>query len=343
MGWNYALNWLVCLPFELTAASLTIKFWDSSINITVWITVFFTLVIAANMFGVLGYGEVEFFLSTIKIVAIIGFIILGVIINCGGVPTDDRGYIGGRYWQDPGAFANGFKGFCSVFVSASFAYGGIETVGLAAAESANPRRTVPKATKQVIWRISLFYVISLSILGLIVPSNAKVLPGATGAQTKASPFVLAINMAGIKVLPSIFNAVITVSVMSVGTSSTYASTRTIQALCSQGMGPECLNYVDRAGRPFALVIALAFGLLAYINAGSTEGGFFDWLLALGGLSNFFTWGSICLAHIRFRAAWGKSGRALDELPYQASMLTPRLPVAASQARSASSLPPLICL
>ena len=84
----------------------------------------------------------------IKVIAIIGFIIFGVIVDCGGVPSDNRGYIGARFWHQPGAFRNGFKGFCSVFVNAAFAYAGTELVGLAAAEAADPRKSLPKASKQ---------------------------------------------------------------------------------------------------------------------------------------------------------------------------------------------------
>ena len=116
-----------------------------------WITVFLVALSAIQIFGIRGYGEVEFVLSIIKIAACTGFIILGIIINCGGVSTDPRGYIGGLYWHDPGAFRNGFKGFCSVFVTASFAFGGTELTGLAAAEAADPLRSIPRATKQVFW------------------------------------------------------------------------------------------------------------------------------------------------------------------------------------------------
>lgn len=121
----------------------------------VWVAVFLVTLTAIQFFGVRGYGEVEFVLSMVKVLACIGFIILGIIINTGGVPTDDRGYIGFRYWGNPGAFRNGFKGFCSVFVTASFAFGGTELTGLAAAEADDPRKQIPKATRQVFWRISL--------------------------------------------------------------------------------------------------------------------------------------------------------------------------------------------
>jgi yeast amino acid transporter len=113
VGWDYAIGWLTVLPFELTAASITIEFWRTDIHVSVWITVFLVFLILVQIFGVRGYGEVEFFLSMIKIIACLGFIIFGIITNCGGIPSDDRGYIGGRYWRDPGAFNNGFHGFCT--------------------------------------------------------------------------------------------------------------------------------------------------------------------------------------------------------------------------------------
>lgn len=253
-------------------------------------------------------------------IACTGFILLAVIIDCGGVPTDPRGYIGARYWHHPGAFRNGFKGFCSVFVTASFAYGGTELTGLAAAEAEDPRRQIPKATKQVFWRVAFFYIVNLFMVGLIVPSDSPVLLGSSGANTKASPFVYAITLAGIKVLPSIINAVITISVISVANSATYGSTRTIQALAMEGMAPKFLAYVDGKGRPIPTVLLqIAFGFLAFINEASATGNVvFGWLLALSGLANFFLYGSICISHIRFRRAWQLNGHSLHELPYRAS-------------------------
>lgn len=326
MGWNYAMSWLVVFPFELIAASVTIRFWtgddtgeNASINDGVWIAVFLVIIIFVNVFGIRGYGEVEFVLGTIKVIAVIGFILVGIIINCGGVPTDDRGYIGAQYWHAPHqAFKNGFKGFCSVFVTAAFAFAGTELVGLAAAEADNPRKTLPKATKQVFWRISLFYVVSLFILGLIIPSDDEKLSMASGANSRYSPFVRALQEAKIKALPSVMNAVITLSVISVANSCTFGSTRTIQALALHGMAPGIFKRVDKHGRPWvAMIFALAFGFLAFIRLTPKGGEAFNWLLALSGLSSFFTWGSICLAHICYRRAWKLAGRELDEIPFTA--------------------------
>jgi amino acid transporter len=225
------------------------------------------------------------------------------------------------YWHDPGAFRNGFKGFCSVFVTAAFAFGGTELAGLAAAEAKDPGKSLPRATKQVFWRVFFFYIVNTFILGLIVPSDNPDLLNSSGANTKYSPFVIAIRLAGIKGLPSVFNAVITIAVISVANSATFGSTRTFQALAQQGMAPKALAYVDRKGRPLTCVaLQLAFALLAFINEAPEVGNkFFNWLLALSGLQSFFTWGSICYAHIRFRRAWAAQGHSVEELPFAAAL------------------------
>lgn len=203
---------------------------------------------------------------------------------------------------------------------AAFAFGGTELVGLAAAESSNPRRAIPLASKQVFFRIAFFYIINLFILGLIMPSDDSRLENATSANSSFSPFVLAIQDAGIAVLPSIFNVVITISVISVANSCTFGSTRTMQAMAERGMAPKFLAYIDKAGRPlWCIVIQLLFGFLGYLGVASHGLDVFTWLLSLSGLSYFFVWGSCCLAHIRFRMAWKAQGRDLREIPYRAPL------------------------
>ncbi|KAF8315660.1 hypothetical protein DL93DRAFT_2056917, partial [Clavulina sp. PMI_390] len=315
MGWNYVMSWIVTLPTELTAAVLVIQFWDTTTTPAAWITLLLGWTIMINMLGVRGYGESEFVYSSIKVIALVGFIILAIVINVGGAPNHH--YYGTHTWYDPGAFNNGFKGFCSVFVTAAYSFSGTELVGLAAAETENPRKTLPRATKQVFWRVTFFYIVSLLLVGFLVPYNDPDLLNGTGSE--ASPFVIAIKNAGIKVLPSIFNAVILISVLSVGNSATFATSRTLTALAGYGQAPRIFSYVDREGRPLlSLLVVLVFGCLAYIDLSSNSTTVFNWLLALGGLSVIFTWGSICFAHIRFRAAWLAQGHTLEELPFRAA-------------------------
>ncbi|EXJ91825.1 AAT family amino acid transporter [Capronia epimyces CBS 606.96] len=322
MGWNYALNWLVTLPLELTAASITISFWAGArdVNPAAWVILFWAAVVMINFFGVRGYGEAEFVFSIIKVVAVIGFCILGIIIAAGGVPGSPQGYLGAHYWYDPGAFNHGFKGLCSTFVTAAFSFGGTELVGLTAAETENPRKSLPTAVKQVFWRICLFYMVSLTIIGCIVPyTDNELLNGSSSTDANASPFVIAVKNAGISSVPSIMNAVILIAVLSVGNSSIYGSSRTLAALADRGQAPKFLGYIDQAGRPlFAIILAATIGLLCFIvAAGSdTRTQAFNWMLAISGLSSIVTWASICACHIRFRAAWKYNGHSTSELAFK---------------------------
>lgn len=312
------MQWLVVLPLEIVSATITIEFWNNgAINNDAFVAIFLFLIIGINLFGVKGYGEAEFVFSILKVIAVVGFIILGIILNCGGGPHG--GYIGAKYWYDPGAFNNGFKGLCSVFVTAAFAFSGTELVGLAAAETANPRKSLPTAVKQVFWRIALFYIVALTVVGFLVPyTDPRLLNDSSSVNAKASPFVIAITNAGISGLPSVFNAVIMIAVLSVGNSSIYGSSRTLAALAEQSQAPKILGYIDRQGRPIvSIAVASVVGFLAFFAGSSVNITAFAWMLALSGLSSIFTWGSICLAHIRFRKAWKLQGHTLDELAFRA--------------------------
>ena len=134
------LQWTIVLPFELVVATFTCQYWNRDISIAVWVSVFWAVIIFVNIFGTLGYAEEEFWSSTFKLIAIIIFMIVAIVLICGGGPSGGAydEYWGARLWYDPGAFQNGFRGFCSVFVTAAFSYAGTELVGLTAAEAENP-------------------------------------------------------------------------------------------------------------------------------------------------------------------------------------------------------------
>ncbi|KIW87454.1 uncharacterized protein Z519_12090 [Cladophialophora bantiana CBS 173.52] len=321
MGWNYVFQWIIVLPLELTVCSFTVQYWNKDISVAVWITIFWVFIIFINVFGTLGYAEEEFWASLFKLLATVIFMVVAVVLVCGGGPSSGiyDEYWGARLWYNPGAFQNGFRGFCSVFVTAAFAFAGTELVGLAAAESNNPGKSLPSAIKQVFWRITLFYILGLTFVGLLVSStDDRLLNAANPYADGTSPFVLAPLDAGLIGYDSFMNVVILVSVVSIGVSSVYGGSRTLTALAQQGYAPRIFSYIDRSGRPLpSVVLNLAFGALAYVVLASSGGVVFDWLLALSGLAALFTWGSICVAHIRFRAAWTHQGRSLDDIPFKA--------------------------
>jgi len=318
MGWNYVLQWAVVLPLELTVASSTVAYWTDAVPLGAWVTIFMILIFVASVFGTLGYAEEEFWSSCLKLFVIVLFIFIGIVCICGGGPAggDYDSYVGGRYWQDPGAFANGFKGVCSVFVTAAFSFAGTELVGLAATETPNPRQTMPSAVKNTFWRITIIFILSLTIIGLTVPYNDPRLFDGEGADI--SPFVIVMDKARIPGINHLINLTICVSVLSIGLSCVYAGSRTLTALAETNYAPRCFTYVDKAGRPLWSVVAiLVFGPLAYINIADVGSSVFDWLLALSGLSTLFTWLSICVTHIRFRKAWKVQGHSVEELPFTA--------------------------
>jgi len=319
MGWNYVLQWAVVLPLELTAAAFTIGYWDpnGTISIAVWITIFFLVILILNV-NTMGFAEEEFWTSCLKLLIITMFLLSSLVFVLGGGPASGQygEYWGARLWHDPGAFANGFKGVCAVFVTAAFSYAGTELVGLAATEHPNPRRAMPSACKMTFWRIILIFVLSLLFVGLLVPyDDPNLVGGSYDANT--SPFVRVYKNANVAGLDHLLNATITVSVLSIGMSCVYAGSRTLMALGEQGYAPRIFAMVDKCGRPlWATVFILAFWPIAYANVADVGTDIFNWLLALSGLSTVVTWLSINVAHLRFRRAWKVQGHSIDELPYR---------------------------
>ena len=235
------------------------------------------------------------------------------MISAGGGPTGEA--IGFRYWnQTP--FTNGFKGWLSVMPTCIFAMAGSENAGLVAAETANPRKSVPRAVGSIWLRLALFYLLGSLIVTITVSPTDENLFGAEG--TNASPFVIAFRNARIPALAHMMNAVILLSVISCGTISGYAGARTTMGLAYVGMAPKQFKYADKTGRPwYGLVPTLVFGGgLAYINVSSSGEDVFGWLSNLTSLFTLFGWGMICLSHIRFRAAWKRQGRDPADLPWK---------------------------
>ena len=318
ISWNYCIQWLSVISIELVTAAITIEYWisETRVNPDAWVAIFYVVIVVIHFIGSKAYGEFEFIIGLIKVCLLVGFIIMGIVVDTGGGPTGE--FIGGRYWRDPGPTKNGFKGFCSVFVTAAFSYGQSEFVALSAAEQPNPRKAIPTACRLIFWRIIVLFIGSLTIVGLLVPSNSDHLMS-EGGGSNTSPFVLSAALHGVKAVPSIINAVILMSVTSVASSSLYSASRTLQSLAEQGFAPTWFNYIDRAGRPTrALLVSAIIGLFAFIAAYKKQVTVFNWLLAISGLSQVFTWSGICLSHVRFRQALKYNNISTDALGYKAS-------------------------
>ncbi|KAL7664108.1 Amino acid permease/ SLC12A domain-containing protein [[Candida] zeylanoides] len=224
---------------------------------------------------------------------------------------------GFQYWNNPGAFADGFKGVANVFVFASTFYSGTESIAVAASEARNPSKAVPKAIRQTFWRILFVYMGVAISYGMTVPWNDDRLKNG-GAKSLQSPITLALLNAGWGGAPHLVNAVILVTCISAINSSIYIGSRTIVNLAAEGSAPRFLRWVNKWGVPYPAVILMnAFGLISLMNISTGAADAYGYIVNLSGVAVFIVWGSVSFVHFRFRKAWRLQGRSLDELPFKA--------------------------
>lgn len=326
MGWIYYWTWIVTYALELTVAGVIIQYWPgaSHISIGVWVAIFWVVFTGVNFLPVRSLGELEMYLSSIKVITIIGFIIFAICVNAG---VGDTGYIGFSNWQDPGPFneylvegATGkFVGFWAVLVTAGFSFQGAELVGVGAGETANPRKTIPSAIRWTFWGIMTLFVATVFFIGLNVPyTNAALSIG--GNDASGSPLVITAKLAGVPVLPDIINAVLLTAVLSAALSNVYSSSRILVAIAEEGHGPKFLTRCNRWGSPYwAVFISSLFGFLAFLNLSQDGSVVFDWLLNLTAVAGFIAWALINVCHIRFMRALKAQGIPRENLPYTAPL------------------------
>jgi amino acid transporter len=317
-GYVYLFKYLVLPANQLVAGSLTVQYWIDSdrLNPGVWITIFLLIIVAVNVLGIRFFGEIEFWLLSIKVLTCLGLILVLWIIALGGGPTKDR--LGFRYWQHPGAFKeytdkskglkiDGDKGrfvaFVSVLVSAVFAFLGTELCGITFAECARPRRAIPKAIRLTFYRIVIFYLLSILFLGMCVAYNDPLLVNATGNTASASPFVIAIRNAEIPALPHIINACILLFVLSAANLDMYICSRTIYGLAVSGYAPRFFSRTNRMGVPYYGVgLSFLFCLLAYMTVLLGSQQVFGYFVNVVSLTGLIAWACILVIHIRFMRA-----------------------------------------
>lgn len=308
-GYTYWFKYIITTPNQLTAAALVIQYWlpRDEVNPGVWIAVFLVTIIVINWLGIKYFGEIEFWLSSAKVLVIIGLIILSLVIALGGADGDRRGF---RYWNDPGAFkplwadgaAGRFLAVWSSMVTAVFAFLGTELVGVTVGEAQNPRKNIPRAIKLTFWRILVFYIFSVILIGMIVPYNSQELTFANGASTSAaaSPFVVAINLARIEVLPGFINGCILIFVFSASNSDLYIASRTLHGLAIKGHAPEIFARTNKRGVPYyALGLSSLICCIAFLNVASESREIFLYFVNLVSIFGLLTWVSILVSHVYF--------------------------------------------
>ncbi|AOM39614.1 amino acid permease [Xenorhabdus hominickii] len=297
-GWNYWAMFILVGMAELTAVGIYIQYWWPEVPTWVSAAIFFVLINLINLVNVRFYGETEFWFSIIKVSAIIGMIIFGsyLLISGNGGPQASITNL----WQQGGFMPNGASGLIMAMAVIMFSFGGLETVGITAAEAENPEKNIPKATNQVVYRILLFYIGSLAILLSLYPWKNVVEGG--------SPFVLIFHDLDSFWVANILNVVVLTAALSVYNSGVYCNSRMLYGLAKQGNAPQILAKVNKRSVPVLSIglsaLATSIGVLInYIMPGKA----FELLMALVVTTLVINWIMICLAHLKFRAAKNKEG------------------------------------
>ncbi|MFE1630933.1 amino acid permease [Brevibacillus reuszeri] len=316
LGWNYWYNWAITIAVELSAAALIMKFWFPDTPSIMWSALFLVLMFCLNLLSVKSYGESEYWFALIKVVTVIVFIIIGVLMIFGIMGGEAVGFQ--NFTKGDAPFSGGFMALLGVFMIAGFSFQGTELVGVAAGESENPARNIPKAIRQIFWRILLFYIFAIAIIGLLVPYDNPNLISGDISDIAISPFTIVFEKAGFAFAASVMNAVILTSVLSAGNSGMYASTRMLWVLAKEGKAPKWFAKVTRNGVPInSLILTALIGALAFLSSLFGDGEVYIWLLNASGMSGFIAWLGIAVSHYRFRKAFLAQGRDLKELPYRA--------------------------
>ncbi|KAF2442948.1 amino acid permease-like protein [Karstenula rhodostoma CBS 690.94] len=320
IGLNIVYGNLLSVPAEISAICVLFEFWtDTNSSVFICIFIFITFVVGISFVGI--YGEVEFFFACLKLLLVIFLIIFGLVIDLGGIPGQER--IGFRYWNNPGPFVENiatgswgkFLGYWSVMTSAVFSFAGVESLAMAAAETQNPRRNIPKACKKVFARVLLFYILAVLIVGMIVASDDPRLGNDSGDASQ-SPFVILASAAGIKAIPSVVNAVVITSAWSSSNQALLAGTRVLYGLAIKGQAPKIFLRTTTWGVPYVCVIFnTCFMFLAFMSLSSNAMTVFWWLVDLTAAGVLVSWSSILLNHTRLCLAFKKQGISRRELPF----------------------------
>ncbi|KAF2137211.1 uncharacterized protein K452DRAFT_353603 [Aplosporella prunicola CBS 121167] len=326
-GWNFFLYEAILIPFEISALNLVLGYWSKDIPLAAVCAACIFLYGVINLFAVRWYGESEFWLSSGKLILIFMMFLFTFVTMVGGNPQHDA--YGFRYWRNPGSFTayvttgplGHFEGFLGAFYQASFTIVGPEYIAMVSGEAQHPRRTIKQAFKTVYWRFGCFFILGALCIGIVLPYDDptlnKILNNGDTGNAGASPYVIAMQNMGIKVLPDVTNALLVTSIFSAGNSYVYAATRTLYALALDGHAPKFLGICTNKGVPiWAFVVTMLFPFLSFLSVGNGASAGLKWLANLTQASQVMNYIMMCIIYLFFYQALRAQGYSRDSLPYR---------------------------
>ncbi|MCI1746671.1 MAG: amino acid permease [Acidipropionibacterium sp.] len=316
IGWNYWFNWAITVAAELAAAAIVMQYWLPGVPSWVWSVLFLALLVGLNALSARAYGEGEFWFATVKVAAVVIFLVLGVLMIIGILGGHSPGT--SNWTRGDAPFVHGLGGVMSVFLIAGFSFQGEELIGIAAGEAKDPEKAIPRATRQIFWRIMIFYIGAITVIGFLLPYTDPNLLASDVSDVAISPFTLVLRRAGIAGAAAVMNAVILTSILSAGNSGLYASTRMLYAMAREHKAPGIFAMVNRRGVPvYALIATSLVGAACFATSLVGSGKAYTWLVDLSSLCGFIAWLGIAVCHLQFRRAFLAQGHLLSELPFRA--------------------------
>lgn len=326
VGWLYWIIWSLVASVDVITAAKVLSYWEvfGGIPSIVWCFIFLGILFLINVFSVKSFGEAEYWFSFVKVATILIFLVMGLLMIFGIL--GDQGAIGLKNFTIGDApFHNGLTGLLGVLVVAGFSFGGTEVVAVTAGESDNPKESMPKAIRQVFWRILLFYIGSIFIIACLIPYSDPHLLN-KNSDVAMSPFTIIFDKVGILFAATIMNAVILTAVLSAGNSGLYATSRLLFSLSQEGQAPKLLGRLNKRNMPFnALLLTTFLIILTIIYAHINMGGYAKLLNMLGSLI-LLVWMMSMWSQYRLRQAIKKQRRDKNELLSYQSPLFPLGPI-----------------
>ena len=311
IGWVYWMSWATTVGLEFTAAGMLMQRWFPGVPIWYWSALFVALLFGINALATRAFGEAEYWFAGVKVLAILSFIVVGALVIFGvidlpsGAPAPMFDNLKGD-----SLFPNGLPAVFAVMMTVVYAFQGCEIMGVAAGETDQPEKSIPRAVRNVVFRVLIFYVLAVMVLAAIIPWQQ--------AGLVESPFVQVFDMVGIPYAADLMNFVILTAILSVGNSGLYASTRILWAMSKSGMAPKALSPLSKQGVPLrALFITLCFALISLMTSFIAADTLFMVLMAVSGMAGTVTWIVIALAQYRFRRQFLREGGQLEQLKYRA--------------------------
>ncbi|VFP83987.1 Lysine-specific permease [Candidatus Erwinia haradaeae] len=315
LGWNYWYNWAVTIAVDLVAAQIIMGWWFPDIPGWIWSAIFLGLIFLVNNISVRGFSEAEYWFSLVKISTIIIFIMIGTLLILNMFFHSDHS-VWYNWTIGDAPFPGGLPAIIRVAMMVGFSFQGTELIGITAGESIDPQKNIPRAIRQIFWRILLFYVLAIIVISILIPYTDPDLLRNNLQDISVSPFTLVFQHAGLISAAAIMNIVILTAVLSSGNSGVYAATRMLYALASDGKAPRIFRKVSPRGVPYSALYAttLVAGLcfLTFIFSKKIV---YIWLLNASGVTGFIAWLGIAVSHYRFRKGYLAQGFNLTQLPY----------------------------